>query len=89
MMKSIIIKAVSSLHLEQNGEFILPRFLDLLFAPLSQMCHARGGTRLKSLLDSLEPPQRRFWVKWPESYFERWPPGSLLQHPLHSGTTTE
>lgn len=81
MMKSIIIKAVSSPHLEQSGEFVLACLLDLLFTPLSQMCHARGGTWLKSLLDSLEPLQCRLWVKWPESYFERRPPGSRLQHP--------
>lgn len=40
------------------------------------MCYARGGTWLKSLSDSPEPPRRRLWVKWPESYFERRPPGS-------------
>lgn len=76
-----LIKALSSLRLEQNGEFISARLLDLLSTLLSQMCYARGGTWLKSLLDSPEPPQRRLWVKWPESYFERRPPGSRLQHP--------
>lgn len=83
-MKSIIIKAVSSLHREQNGGFILARLLDLLFTPLSQMCHARGGTWLKWLLDSPEPPRRRLWVKWPESYFER----RAAWQPAAASTTT-
>lgn len=38
MMKSIIIKAMSSLHLEQSREFISARLLNLLFTPESHKC---------------------------------------------------
>lgn len=40
-MKSIIIKAMSSLHTEQRGEIVSARCFSLIFTEFSRMFHAR------------------------------------------------
>lgn len=42
-MKSIIIKAMSSLHTEQRGEIVSARRFSLIFMEFSRRFHAREG----------------------------------------------
>lgn len=66
----------------ENGEFILARLPDPLLILVSQMCYARGGTWLKSLLDSPELLQRRLWLEMAWILFKEaaaWQPPAVME----------